>query len=372
MTRSEQITLKTADVNVNKGNVSKYMPQLDSLRTFAVFLVLLEHWLYQASWTKLFPLGMTGVTLFFVLSGFLITQILLNSRIISERKDENKFHSIKQFYIRRTLRIFPIYYITIFVLFLLNIQNIREKFLWFLFYASNIYFYKINDWAGNISHLWTLAVEEQFYIFWPFLILFIPKRFLLKGIIAITILGPVIRTVLYLLGDRSEWALSFIFILTPSCMDCFGLGALIAYWSLMDDDPFLKRPILAYAFLIINIGVIVILSFFGESALSVFLYRFSISAICMMIISKASKGFKGITGSILENPVLRYLGKVSYGLYLYHNFIPMIYASLGLPVISNIYFNFVVQLMMLVILCTLSWYLIENPVNNLKKKFSYN
>lgn len=369
---SEEMPVKANPENVNTGDVRNYMPQLDSLRTFAVFFVLLEHWLYQAEWTKVFPLGMTGVTLFFVLSGFLITQILLKSRTTAENKNENKFHSLRQFYIRRTLRIFPIYYLTIFVLYYFNTESIRDKFLWFLFYASNIYFYEINNWSGSLSHLWTLAVEEQFYIIWPFIILFIPKKHLLKSIVSITILGPVFRTVLYLLGDRSEWALSFIFILTPSCMDCFGLGALIAYWSLTDDDPFLKRPILAYAFLIINIAVLVILSFAAESPFSIFLYRFSISAICMMIISKASRGFKGIAGSILENPFLRYLGKVSYGLYLYHNFIPMIYSSLGLPVMSNIYFNFVVQLMLLVILCTLSWYLIENPINNLKKKFSYN
>ena len=368
---SKEMSVKNNLEYMNTGEVRNYMPQLDSLRTFAVFFVLLEHWLHQASWTKVFPLGMTGVTLFFVLSGFLITQILLKSRTTAENKNENKFHSLKQFYIRRTLRIFPIYYLVIFVLYFFNIENIRDKFLWFLFYASNIYFYEINNWSGSLSHLWTLAVEEQFYIIWPFIILFIPKKHLLKSILAITILGPVFRTVLYILSDRTEWTSMFIHILTPSCMDCFGLGALIAYWSISEEKSLFRKPAIKYAFLFANIAVILVLYLFIENAISVFLFRFCVSAICMLIILKASKGFKGVTGRILENPALRFLGKISYGLYLYHNFIPMIYSSIGLPPIQNMYTNFVAQFVMLITICTLSWYLIENPINNLKKRFSY-
>ncbi|MBK8553825.1 MAG: acyltransferase [Ignavibacteria bacterium] len=164
-----------SDHNISYDNTSgksvSYMPQLDSLRTFAVFSVLIGHWFAEFEKFSNFPFGMFGVTLFFVLSGFLITQILISGRIDTEEIFKKKIHSIKQFYIRRTLRIFPIYYITIFICLLFNVQDIRDKFFWFLFYASNIYFYNINDWAGSLSHLWTLAVEEQFYLLWPFIIL---------------------------------------------------------------------------------------------------------------------------------------------------------------------------------------------------------
>ncbi|MDQ3019865.1 MAG: acyltransferase [Bacteroidota bacterium] len=349
-----------------------FMPQLDSLRAFAVFFVLIEHWLYKFEWLKILPFGMIGVTLFFVLSGFLITQILISSRVNVEATGGKKIHSIKQFYIRRTLRIFPIYYITLFILYIFNVQNIREKFLWFLFYASNIYFYKINNWAGSLSHLWTLAVEEQFYIIWPFIILFIPKKYLLKSIIGIIIFGPVFRTYLFILSGSSEWVSSFIHILTPACMDCFGLGALLAYYKVLENDRNILRSKPAFIFLIINIASVIILTFFEENAISIFLFRFHISLICMFIIHKAITGFSGVTGKILENPVIMFLGRISYGLYLYHNFIPMIYSSLGLPALHNIYVNFMLQMSILVIISMLSWYLIEKPINSLKKYFSYN
>lgn len=346
------------------------MPQLDSLRTFAVFFVLIEHWFHMASWSKILPFGMIGVTLFFVLSGFLITQILLNSRITAEEKGEHKVHTLKQFYIRRTLRIFPIYYLTIFICYIINLQDIREKFLWFLFYASNIYFYKINDWAGSLSHLWTLAVEEQFYLFWPFIILFIPKKHLLKAILGMIIFGPVFRSYLFVLNGSSEWVSTFVNILTPSCMDCFGLGALLAFYQTFKKEKAILKFKTAIVFLIINLAIVFLFS--EENMVSVFFFRFNISAICLYIIYGAAKGFKGMTGKILGNPVLIFLGKISYGLYLYHNFIPMIYKAMGLPVVNNIYFNFISRIILLIIISSLSWYMIEKPVNSLKKYFKYN
>lgn len=349
-----------------------YMPQLDSIRTIAVFLVLIEHWIYQIDWLKNLPMGMTGVTLFFVLSGFLITRILISSRMISEEKNESRFHSIKQFYMRRTLRIFPIYYITLFILLIFNIENIRSIYLWFMLYASNIYFYEISNWAGSLSHLWTLAVEEQFYLVWPFLIFFVPKKHLLKSIIGIIILGPVFRTTLFILNNQDIQMESFIHILTPACMDCFGLGALLAYYHVFSDKDILIKPKIIRTVLLIIFAVIFGLYYFDNSLSGVFLFRFCISVICMLIIYKASVGVKGFMGKILDNTVMMFLGKISYGLYLFHNFMPGLYRSTGLPAINNIYLNAFVQLLMLISISVISWYIIEKPFNNLKKYFKYN
>lgn len=351
---------------------SGYMPQLDTLRTFAVLLVLLEHWLPAGHGFKILPYGMIGVTLFFVLSGFLITQILMKSRDYSESLKENKSHSIKQFYIRRTLRIFPVYYVTIFILYILNFQNIRDKILWYLFYASNIYFFEMQEWDGYLSHFWTLAVEEQFYIIWPFVILFIPRKYLFKSIIAIILTGPVFRTILYMFSDGTEVTSNFIHILTPSCMDCFGLGALLAYYRMYVSDTFgIKNKGLAILVGLCIISILILLMF-EENIISVFFFRLNVSVICFYLISKASIGFKGMLKYVFENKVLMYLGKISYGLYLFHKFIPLIYKSMDLPAIYNVWLNFIVQSALLVLIASVSWFILEKPINNLKKYFAYN
>lgn len=347
------------------------MPQLDTLRTFAVILVLFEHWLPEGHWFKILPFGTIGVTLFFVLSGFLITEILLRSRNIAEDNEQKKFHQLKQFYARRTLRIFPIYYITLFVSFILNIQNIRDKFLWFLFYASNIYFFKTQSWNGQLSHLWTLAVEEQFYILWPFVILFVPKKYLFKSIIAFTFIGPLFRGIMFFFSDGTETASYFIQILTPACIDCFGLGAILAYYRINAGNDFSLNSRPAFLFLAGNILSMAILLLFEENIISTALFKFNISVIALFIISKTSIGFTGVMKIIFENKILMYLGKISYGLYLFHNFIPMIYLNSGLVYFKNGLLNFIIQFIMLVAIASISWFLIEKPINGLKKYFSY-
>lgn len=349
----------------------KYMPQLDALRAIAVFLVLLEHWFQGEFWFKFIPTGMIGVTLFFVLSGFLISEILMNSRNDSDGKGHGKAHSIKQFYIRRTLRIFPIYYLTLFILLLFNIENIRHIFGWFLFYVSNIYFFRIQTWAGSLSHLWTLSVEEQFYLMWPFVILFIRKDYLLKIIILITLIGPAFRLMLFISGGGSETSIPFDQILTPSCMDSFGLGALLAYYRTYVDKKFRLNNLPAKIFFIVSASFFAVSLFADTGIPGAVFFKTSVSLLSLYAISGASIGFGGYGRYVLQNPILLYLGKISYGLYLFHNFVPQICRAAGIPVIINPYLNFLLQSVILIIIASFSWFVIEKPVNNLKRHFSY-
>jgi len=355
------------------GNILKdsYMPQLDSLRAVAVFLVLFEHWIPSGETPNFLPYGMIGVTMFFVLSGFLITQILIRSKEYSLQNNSGIFHSLKQFYARRTLRIFPIYYITIFILLIFNIQNIKDKFLWFLFYASNILFFRMKEWEGPLSHLWTLSVEEQFYIFWPLVILLTPKKYLLRTIFVFTLFGPIFRTLLFTFHQGTESASYFIHILTPSCLDCFGLGAVLAYYTTYRVDTNGIKKIWILLFLFYNIFSFIIFMFFYDNIVNVLIIS-NISVISMIIIAKMSTGFQGRLKKVFENKSLMYLGKISYGMYLYHNFIPLIYNYLKLPYIKNTFLNFIIQFCLLLLLSSISWYLIEKPVNGLKKYFAYN
>ena len=144
-----------------------YIKQLDGFRFVAITSVVISHFI-SAEIVNRFPLGY-GVMFFFVLSSFLITRILLLTKRLNEIDSNWRFFSLRQFYIRRFLRIFPVYYLLILFMFVINWAPVREIILYLLTYTTN---FKIGSGfdAGYFDHLWSLAVEEQFYIFFPFIV----------------------------------------------------------------------------------------------------------------------------------------------------------------------------------------------------------
>jgi peptidoglycan/LPS O-acetylase OafA/YrhL len=138
-----------------------YMVQLDGLRAFAVFFVMIHHY----SGNRLGFAANFGVKLFFVLSGFLITSILLRKRRAIQQCGRTRRSAVKQFYIRRFLRIFPLYYFVIAVAVLINLGPAREALGWMLSYTLNIYMGYHGAYLEYFAHFWTLAVEEQYYLF---------------------------------------------------------------------------------------------------------------------------------------------------------------------------------------------------------------
>ena len=147
-----------------------YHTQLNGIRAIAVIGVILHHWVYATDFLgELSHHGAAGVPLFFVLSGFLITGILIN---IQAQHAVNTWRGIKLFYIRRLLRIFPIYYLVILLLVLVVPAAMHPHLPWLITYQYNneIFFH---NWQlpSYIQHLWTLSVEEQFYLLWPVVLL---------------------------------------------------------------------------------------------------------------------------------------------------------------------------------------------------------
>ena len=149
-----------------------YIKQLDGIRAIAVLLVIVSHW-FPGGFASRYVLGSIGVDIFFVLSGFLITRILIAERLkfSAAPSTYSRLKSIKNFMVRRSLRIFPIYYLLLILLVLCANQfpnPVAQDWKWYFFYLQNILFYINQGWpGGKLSHLWSLAVEEQFYLFWP-------------------------------------------------------------------------------------------------------------------------------------------------------------------------------------------------------------
>jgi peptidoglycan/LPS O-acetylase OafA/YrhL len=212
-----------------------YIKSLDGLRALAVILVILFHYYYGRFW----GFGWIGVQLFLVLSGFLITSILLNAKT----KSWNLYFG--EFYWRRALRIFPLYFgflLAVFFAFLIVgfPSNFPEVAPYLFTYTYNflplLEGYKI-DFV--FTHFWSLSVEEQFYIFWPFIIFFLNSSQLKLLVLFLFVASPVIRFGLYeYLMQTGNYELhdlgQIIYRFTPAQVDAFALGGAIPIFALTE------------------------------------------------------------------------------------------------------------------------------------------
>lgn len=354
--------------------VLSYNKQIDGLRCFAVVGVLICHFIqFENIYLERLPFGQ-GVNLFFVLSGYLITKILLiNKEKVKQNKTSYK-QVIKSFYVRRSLRIFPIYYLTILFLTIINFQNTTDVWLWLVTYTSNFYVSNdLNPYIGSFNHLWSLAVEEQFYLIWPFLILLIPIKYIEKVILFIILISITFK-ITYFINFGYSTAIN---ALTISCADSLGFGSLIAYWSIYRESLINKINKFRYSILISFLPFIYFIIYPREYDFIVIVgNNFLFSLFAFIIIIKASQmKFLLFTKYLLENKLVIHLGKISYGIYLYHFFMPDFYNQM-IDLFPNyfylespfrIFFLFLFSL----IFAQISWLLIEKPTISLKSRFQY-
>ncbi|RVD02393.1 acyltransferase, partial [Mesorhizobium sp. M2A.F.Ca.ET.029.05.1.1] len=195
----------------------EYRPQIDSLRAVAVFAVMYSHF-----WDEASPWGHYGVRLFFVISGYLITGILIRSKEVA--RSQGALGVILVFYLRRALRIFPAYYVML-TLAAAFLPEIRTSLPWHAAYLSNVLFALNGNWdPWQLAHLWSLSVEEQFYLFWPLLIVLSPRQTLIPTLIGVILAAVAFRAAImfYLPEGPARY------VLTPAAFDALGAGALLA------------------------------------------------------------------------------------------------------------------------------------------------
>lgn len=314
-----------------------------------------------------FTLGLLAVRLFFVLSGYLITGILLRSRKLGFGR------ALKQFYIRRVLRIFPIYYLTLIVLLFVGLPSVRRFIVWHLMYLSNILFLVKTADFGPTGHFWTLSVEEQFYLVWPFLILLIPYKHIGKVIVGAIVFGLCWKTyIAFTLGG--SWAGA---ILTPACLDSLGMGALLALIEIDERLKIHREIFLRYALLGGWAIIFLQLTFYLIGHGMRFFWSTSylgVSLVFGWLVARASEGFKGTMGILLELKPLVYVGRISYGMYLYHNFMPglvrYLARTLGLRPPRTLMTFFIASALTLLVAAA-SWQLVEKPISRWKDRFRY-
>lgn len=323
----------------------KKIPNLDTLRFIAASLVVLQHIeLYKNScysesyWYIPFfrIIGCLGVAMFFVLSSFLITTLLLNE------KESTGTISLKHFYNRRILRIWPLYYLIIFLGFfvLSNISffQLPEEQTRFGEIAGSkfvpnffLYFFGISNMGRTlygdiayVSHTWTLATEQLFYLLWPLVLLYFKKRLL--GIMLLIIF--VYHILCYFLVTKYAYAipynrfiLSFFSGFYIQCMAYGGIFAIILHRK-MKLLNVLQNPIVFYSSILISILLLITLKNFTVHHYDLYSVLFGITILNLASNPKFS--------NLLENKTTNYLGTISYGIYMYHPIIIVIAIKLAL------------------------------------------
>jgi peptidoglycan/LPS O-acetylase OafA/YrhL len=191
-----------------------YRAELTGLRAIAVGIVLIQHWFRPA-----FPLGELGPSLFFVLSGYLVSGIVWKYEAYVGASG-SWGQRLRTFYLRRGLRIVPLYYLTLAGCALLPLAAMRESPAWFLLPGANLLIYRDGGWPDGMGHFWTIAIEMQFYLLWPVVLGVVGRR--ANFLLALVAMAWLFR-VLWSAGVGP----GMVHLLLPTNLDLFALGALL-------------------------------------------------------------------------------------------------------------------------------------------------
>lgn len=359
----------------------QYQKSLDGVRGLAILLVVVFHY------NHLLEAGWVGVQLFFVLSGFLITSILLE-----DKKNQPLDRYLKGFYWRRTLRIFPIYYLYLLgvvgVYILTNLpENFPKTVPFLLTYTYNLFplFY---DFSFDMffTHFWSLSIEEQFYLLWPLVIYFFNLRALRVILIVILMGAPITRYFMgeYLIAEgrlAPEFIGETVYRFTLGQWDSFAFGAAIPLFGL---NTSVKRPgwLFAGAMALLVMGGV--WNYFTQLAvnphLSITSLGYPIGSMlnAQHIWSYTVLGFAAMaliiftirshSMPIFENRIMILFGKLSYGLYVYHWFLKVVSGKILEPYLPGPV-AFAIYLVLCIGVSYASYRIIEQPLLALKGRF---
>jgi peptidoglycan/LPS O-acetylase OafA/YrhL len=330
----------------------RFIPELDGLRAFAIFGVLLVHsnFALRTPWLEMLrSWGWIGVDLFFVISGYLITSILAGSK--------GQPHYYRNFYARRGLRIWPLYFALLLFVFVLSPrlgawarQGVDLRLYpwpYYVFYIQNLVLSHLGSFALVIT--WSLCVEEQFYLVWPLVVNRCSRRSLERVLLIVLAAEPLLRWAMRV-GHHTDYG-----FYTPCRLDALATGALAAI-----RPNWLKHGWIA-------LPAAVWLLWHHE---------------WVLVYTMLAIGFGWLVARLVQHPnqffalpSLRFVGKVSYGIYINHTIMysvfwgtPLYWATRNLPHANVL--HLVGQVLLPLPVAAVMWYLFEQPLLRLKKHFA--
>jgi peptidoglycan/LPS O-acetylase OafA/YrhL len=370
-------------VQAKKLNEKIFFPNLNGIRFVAAILVIVHHieqFKYHLGlsnyWSvpSVYLIGKLGVVLFFVLSGFLITYLLM-----TEEKKTGDI-SVKNFYIRRMLRIWPLYYLVVLVALLLipaiaffdladypaiPASQVKGRLLLFLIFLPNLANI-VYPSLPYIAQAWSVGVEEQFYLIWPLLMKKIKnKKYLLAGVIIIYLLIKITLYIISITNPGNNY-LSAIFAVWDSfSIDCMAIGGITAYLL------FKKRKLLTFLFqpwLQVTVMLLICLLIARGVVFPFIHYEVYGILFAVMILNLASNHHRIFK---LENKYMDYLGKISYGLYMYHPIAIMVSLKMLIALKSDsMVLQYITSISLTILISAISYQLYEEYFIRKKLKFT--
>jgi peptidoglycan/LPS O-acetylase OafA/YrhL len=367
-----------------------YVSEVDALRGLAMTGVVAQH-------CGLLPFGWTGVWLFYVISGFAITSSLL----VSDRAPHSKLFLVRNFYVRRCLRIWPVYFLFVIgnmiAAAIAGRNDVLASAPWLATFTYNFRMMLHDDNWTTIGHLWTISVEEQFYFLFPFLFAFLSRRRLGMALWICIIFSPVLRSLLtYWFDSFSQdnlWKAFSLYAFAPAHFDAFSAGALLALYR-----PFLAsrlrfaRVILAVAlcgaiaYACIYVCINVSGQGIGKDSLrnvfsgilwgqgrQIWLYS-TITGLAFGLIALILAGERWLL-AFCRLPLLRPIGRISYGAYIFHLPVLMLYPLLW-PAHSAVFSlthslgKFAFGYPITLLIAFLSFRYFEKPILKLRGRFA--
>lgn len=342
----------------------KYSSQLDSLRAVAVIITLLGHWITDI-WGVRIEVFDYGVDIFFAISGFLITSILIKEKK-EIAKERTYVKHLGNFYIRRFLRLMPIYFM--YLLGLLLLAKLFEFELWsegsgfyFFTYLPNILIYFDGPQSKLVNHFWSLGVEEQFYLIWPFIIYFLSQKYLRGVLILVIIIGVGVHFAF----DSNVRYLPF------GNFHTLGFGALMAYFNEYEREK--NETLYKYKSLILFFSLVLLfITLSGKAPLLKCIHQIALMLLSGILTLSSYYQWNGLVAIFFDFSIMQRIGKISYGIYVMHKPVHYLIGPwlMKISFLNNGYLLMLIYALITFIIATLSYKYFETFFLRLKTKYS--